>query len=252
MFLEAVSRGVEIDAIVMEDVFYEKGLSPALEQVFSDYEDSLGAKKEAAGILPSDINIVWSGFFKHLITTATSCGMVATGVQIEATIDNVLEDCRRRKAEGLPSTVVILEGIQDPGNLGTIIRSALAFEASGVILTKGTVDPYNPKVVRSAMGALFDIPVVLDASLQDTVAMLKAEGFSVCALNPEAEQSLSQAKLPSDLVLLLGNEGAGLSQTATALADLDLKINISPLIESLNVSIAAAVVLFHLANDKNR
>jgi TrmH family RNA methyltransferase len=101
------------------------------------------------------------------------------------------------------------------------------------------------------MGALFDLPVVVDADLVETLKMLKGAGFAVCSLNPEATTSLTACPAkpwPGKLALLLGNEGAGLSAEAEALADLDLKIEISAQIESLNVSIAAAIVLFHLAN----
>ena len=148
------------------------------------------------------------------------------------------------------SILVVLDSVQDPGNLGSIIRSALAFDAKGIILSRGTVDPYNAKVVRAAMGALFDLPVVVDSDLVDTLKLLKTAGFALCSLNPEAQTCLTgdlQKPWPDKIALILGNEGAGLSPEATALADLDLKIEISPRIESLNVSIAAAIVLFQLA-----
>lgn len=237
ILLEAIARGINVEAVVLEDEYFQKGISQALEDVLANQD-----------YFPEGINLAPPNLFKDLITTSTSCGLVAVAQPRTSTMEALLSACDQQ------ATVVVLEAVQDPGNLGSIIRSALAFGASGLILSRGTVDPYNPKVVRAAMGALFDLPVVVEADLVETLRMLKEAGFAVCSLNPEAKVSLTSisfgqgAELPGSLALLLGNEGSGLSPECTALADFDIRIEINAQIESLNVSIAAAIVLFHLAN----
>jgi len=241
ILLEALARGIEIEAVVLEADYFQKGISKALEDALTDEE-----------LFDEGINLVPPGLFKDLITTTTSCGLVAVARPRTATLQEVLAASTDTDTSAGTSSsshcLVILEGVQDPGNLGSIMRSALAFGASALILSRGTVDPYNPKVVRAAMGALFDLPVVVDVDLTEALPLVKNAGYTVCALNPEAEKSLTETELPPKLALLLGNEGAGLSEAADDLADLDLNIEIAPEIESLNVSIAAAIVLFHLAN----
>jgi len=254
IFLEAVARGIDIEAVVLETEYFQKGISQVLEDVLADPD-----------FLPEGISLAPPNLFRDLITTTTSCGLVAVARQRVSSLDIVLGIATdigskiptdigsdARTDIGSPpfptATLLILEGVQDPGNLGSIMRSALAFSVSGLILSRGTVDPFNPKVVRSAMGALFDLPIVLGQDLQETLPLLKKAGFALCSLNPEASQSLTEAKLPAKLALILGNEGGGLSPEATAAADFDLRIDMSDRIESLNVSIASAIVLFHLAN----
>ncbi len=237
LLLEAVARGIEIEAVVLETEYFQKGISQALEFVLADHQ-----------YFPEGINLAPPSLFKDLITTTTSCGLIAAARCRTASLDQLLSTDANK---GGHSTVIILEAVQDPGNLGSIMRSALAFCAAGLILGRGTVDLYNPKVVRSAMGALFDLPIVEGADLTETVSALKQAGFTVCSLNPEAPKALTDPATPAwegKVAFLLGNEGAGLSAQVSALADFDLRIDMSNQIESLNVSIAAAIVLFHRYN----
>jgi TrmH family RNA methyltransferase len=232
IIVEALERGLKIEALVADERFFENEYS-GLEHSLTPFEAL------------DEINVVPTSLFRDLYTTATSCGVVALAVPPQSSLEAIVEAAAERRASGKPNSIVLLENIQDPGNLGTIIRSALAFDATAVILSHGTVDPYNPKVVRAAMGALFELPVLTQANL-GTIQTLKSEGFALVTLNPEAKTNLRETKLPADLILLLGNEGAGLSDEATAEADFDLRIEMSNRIESLNVSIAAALVLGHV------
>jgi TrmH family RNA methyltransferase len=247
ILLEAVTRGITIEAVVLETDYFERGISQALETVLADQT-----------YFPEGINLAPPNLFRDLVTTSTSCGLVAAAYPRTTALEALLV-AHNHANHGAPeqTTLVVLEAVQDPGNLGSIIRSALAFGVSGLILGRGTVDPYNTKVVRAAMGALFDLPVVVDVDLNETIKTLKCAGFAVCALNPEAKDSLTaiffaQNRDPAHdngkLALLLGNEGAGLSAETSALADFDVRIEMSDQIESLNVSVAAAIMLFHLSN----
>lgn len=144
---------------------------------------------------------------------------------------------------GPGSPVVILDAVQDPGNVGTIIRTALAFGAAGVIALPGTVDLHSPKVVRSSAGAVFRLPLAelqLDALpdwLDRTGASLQVTAMD--GVHPAGSDDRGVA-------VVLGNEGAGVSDAVMAMAERRITIPIAPEVESLNVGIAAAVILHEL------
>jgi TrmH family RNA methyltransferase len=140
--------------------------------------------------------------------------------------------------------IVFCVGVQDPGNLGTIIRSADAFGASGVILSKGTVDLYNPKVVRSTMGSLFHLPIVNTEDELETIEHLKQKNVKIVATTVSAPKTCYEADLKQSLAILVGNEGAGLEKQVVKLADEEVKIPMAGQAESLNVGVSTAVLLY--------
>ncbi len=138
--------------------------------------------------------------------------------------------------------------MRDPGNLGTIIRAADAAGADAVILTGRTVDPYNPKVVRSTTGSLFHVPVAVDLELADVVARMHETGLRVVAADVEGEDFLaSRDRLAEPTAWLFGNEARGLDDEALAHADLSLRLPIYGRAESLNLATAASVCLYETA-----
>ncbi|MBK7594237.1 MAG: RNA methyltransferase [Gemmatimonadetes bacterium] len=139
--------------------------------------------------------------------------------------------------------VVILDGVQDPGNVGTIARTALAFGASGIVALPGTVDLTNPKVVRAAMGALFLVPH-LHADDVATFAWLKQHHVTPWATTMDGEPLGGAPEV--SIALLLGNEGAGLRPELVARAERCVAIPIAPEAESLNVAIAAGILLYQV------
>lgn len=146
---------------------------------------------------------------------------------------------------------VILENLQDPGNLGTIIRSSHAFGASGVLLTKGCVDLYSPKVVRSTMSSLFRIPVVLDYEIEEYMDYLSAKGVSLYATNlSECAQSLCDITFANKVALIMGNEGAGISETVKSQVDQHLIIPMPGGAESLNASVATSICLYEVMKQR--
>lgn len=145
------------------------------------------------------------------------------------------------------SRVLVLDAIQDPGNLGTLIRTADAAGFEAVIAGKGTVDPYNDKVLRSTQGSIFHLPV-FQGELHEWLPRMKHEGFSVWATslrNAEEYQTLEPA---SPVALLVGNEGAGVQEEYLQLADQNVKIPIFGQAESLNVAIASGILMYYLRN----
>ncbi len=144
--------------------------------------------------------------------------------------------------------IAICEEVRDPGNLGTIIRAADAAGADAVILTGRTVDPYNPKVVRSTTGSLFHVPVAVDLELPDVVARMHEAGLRVVAADVEGEDFLaSRDRLAEPTAWLFGNEARGLDDDALAQADLALRLPIYGRAESLNLATAASVCLYETA-----
>lgn len=140
--------------------------------------------------------------------------------------------------------ILVLDGIQDPGNAGTIVRTAAALGASGVVALPGTVDPWNPKVVRGAMGALFRCPVV-QAAQQELFDFLETEAISLWGAAADGE-AIGRGQAPERLAIALGNEGAGLTDAVRERCDALVSIPIEPAVESLNVAVAAGIILHEL------
>lgn len=147
-------------------------------------------------------------------------------------------------AAGRRGPVVVLDGVQDPGNVGTIVRCAAASGAAAVVLGRGTADLYNAKTLRATMGALFRVPA-LEADLAELLPEAKRRGAALYGTSLQADTSCYELDLTgSDVWLLFGNEGAGLSPEVQALVDRTMIIPMTGYAESLNVAMAATVLLF--------
>ncbi len=144
---------------------------------------------------------------------------------------------------------VILEHLQDPGNLGTIIRSA---EAAGfaVIMDRGTVDIYSPKVVRSTMGAIYRVPFLYTDDLAETIRTLRGRGVHVYAAHLRGERAYDREIYTGACAFLIGNESAGLTDATADLADAYIRIPMLGHVESLNASVAASVLMFETARQR--
>ncbi len=141
---------------------------------------------------------------------------------------------------------MFLDAVSDPGNLGTILRSAEAMGASGVVLGGGTVDPFNPKVVRASAGALFHVPVVEGASLDE----VKALGYRVLATSSHEQagsQNLHEADLSGAVCVVLGSEAHGVSAEHSSSVDGWIRIDHAGRAESLNVAMAATIISYEMA-----
>jgi len=180
----------------------------------------------------SDVVILHRDVFASAVDTASPQGIAATILLPEPKIP--------APAEG---TVLVLEEIQDPGNLGTLLRSAEAFGAQQVMVTPGTANQWNPKVMRASAGSVFRVPV-LRASLQTIAEQLKQQGSTLyAAVAPEpGTVSLLETKFAPNCALLIGNEGAGLSAAALALAH--HRVRIPCAVESLNAAVAGSTLLY--------
>ena len=174
--------------------------------------------------------------------TVTPQGFLAVARQNPTALKDVF-------AEG-PRLIAILEEVRDPGNLGTIIRAADAAGADAVILTGRTVDPYNPKVVRSTTGSLFHLPIAVGAELEDVIERAQGAGLRVIAADVKGEDLLearAQGVLAQPTAWLFGNEAHGLEDSALELVDTALRLPIYGQAESLNLATAASVCLYESA-----
>jgi TrmH family RNA methyltransferase len=191
-----------------------------------------------------DVELVSEAALAAMADTRTPQGILAVARQAPARMRSLFEDARLG---------VILDEVQDPGNAGTVIRAADAAGADAVALTSGSVDPYNPKVVRATTGSLFHLTVATGAAVTDAVAAARAAGLQVLAADMagEALPDLGEA-LARPTVWLFGNEARGLSAEARRAADRTVAVPIYGAAESLNLGTAAAVCLYATAFEQRR
>ncbi len=145
---------------------------------------------------------------------------------------------------------VLVDKIQDPGNVGTIIRTAHASGALGVIVTKGTADIYNEKTLRSTMGSIFHVPIIEDPYLS-SVQRLKENGFNLIVSSLDTDKNFYDINLKEKAIIVVGNEGNGVSEELINLADVKVKIPMPGNAESLNVSVAASIMMFEAVRQKS-
>jgi TrmH family RNA methyltransferase len=153
------------------------------------------------------------------------------------------------KIDYTEDVIVVLDGIQDPGNLGTILRTIDSVGLKQVIVSKETADSYNPKVVRSTMGAIFRVNIIESENLIDTLKNMKKHKYKVMATSLETENSIYDIDYTKK-VLVIGNEANGVSQDILDYADEKIKIPMLGKTESLNASVATAVILYEYVRNK--
>ncbi|HEV2021528.1 MAG TPA: RNA methyltransferase [Terriglobales bacterium] len=185
-------------------------------------------------ILPDDV-------FSSAAATETPQGVAALVKFKDFDLDDVLRAPR--------PLLVVLAGVQDPGNLGTVVRSAEAFGANGVLLAEKTAGRFNPKAVRASAGSIFRVPVV-EVKLTEAAAKLREHGLRLVATSSHQGTPVDQAELAGALAIFLGSEGAGLPRDAVNLIDEVIAIPHSPRVESLNAGIAASILLYEAARQR--
>lgn len=153
--------------------------------------------------------------------------------------------CYKKHEDTIGNRVIILDGVQDPGNLGTIIRSAVAFNFDTVVLSKNMVDLYNPKVIRSTKGMLFNVNIIrreLDEFI-NTLSEYEVIGTDVVNGN-----NIRDIDIPSKVALVIGNEGRGISESVKSLCNKFIYIDMNSMCESLNASVAASILMYEVNN----
>lgn len=173
---------------------------------------------------------------RHLSDTRTPQGVTALVKKQETPLEEIL-------ARDENPCLFLLENLQDPGNMGTILRTSEGAGVSGIIINRESVDPYNPKVIRSTMGAIFRMPFVVVDDFEDVLRRLKEEGVRTFAAHLDGEDFYRQ-DYRGGCAFFIGNEGNGLSEELAARADGRIRIPMKGQVESLNAAVAATVLMY--------
>lgn len=189
------------------------------------------------------IHYVSDSVFKKISTTVTPQGVMAIVKKKNFDVDKIIN---KRNA-----LFVILDCLQDPGNLGTIIRSAVAFGVDGIFVSKNSIDVFSDKVVRSTMGAIFKVPIIIECNILKTIENLKNKNITVYSLDLKAENYISQIKFNQSVAIIIGNEAKGIEKDVIEKSDEKIKIKMTKNIESLNASVACSIALYEISKQKN-
>jgi TrmH family RNA methyltransferase len=208
------------------------GVPGALETLFVDDElTPLAVQARQAGV---DVHEVSDDVVRALTSTVTPQGLVGVASYLDQGLDDLSDD----------GCIPILHEVRDPGNAGTVLRSADAAGAGGVVFTASSVDVYNPKTVRSSAGSLFHLPVVRGTETPDAIDALKERGFRVLAMASDGADDLYRSDLSGPLAFVFGNEAHGLPPDIVDRADGSVRVPQAGHAESLNLAAAATVCLF--------
>lgn len=226
---EAIRSGLKFRAIF----FRESAPSMAerlLPQIGSHVETLLIPDKIFDGAVPSD----------------TPQGVAALVRLRDFSVDDILERLQI-------GPVIVVVGLQDPGNMGTILRSAEAFGSAGVVLGEGTVSPFNTKVIRASAGSIFRLPLVLQKTsggIEGIIAKFRDQAVRLIATSSHKGTPLDQAHLTGPSAVFIGGEGSGLPRNLMAQVDELVAIPHSPQVESLNAGVAGSIVLYEAARQR--
>jgi TrmH family RNA methyltransferase len=222
---EAIRSGLRFRA-----VFFSESAVPRAEKLLSQ----LGAQVET--LLLAD------KLFSSAVPSDAPQGVAALARWKELSREDVL-------AKSPAGPILVIAGVQDPGNLGTILRSAEAFGAGGVLLGEGTVSPYNPKVVRASAGSVFRVPLAR-TKLSESLGWMKDHGLRLVGTASHKGTPLDQAKMAGPLAIFVGSEGSGLPRDLIKEMNDVVAIPQVPEVESLNVGVAASIVLYEVMRQK--
>lgn len=186
--------------------------------------------------------VVSTEVFAKMSDTKTPQGVLCIMKWPEYSLSDIL-----REQKGV---YVLLEDLQDPGNLGTIIRTAEGAGVTGVIMTRETVDIFNPKVIRATMGSIYRVPFIYVDSIAEAVSELQESGIKVYAAHLKGKQYYNQFDYTLGTAFLIGNEGNGLKETTAELADVYVKIPMAGKVESLNAAIATSLFMYETARQR--
>lgn len=223
MFEEARASGLLVKAYMSESFYQERAM---IQEFFT-------------GLL---YEVVTDAVFNQVTDTMTPQGIMGT---VQTPVYTLSRICEKSDA-----FVLLLEDIRDPGNLGTIIRTAEGAGVSGIILNRSCADVLQPKVVRSTMGSIYRVPYYEAEDLAGIITKLKTEGFELYAAHLSGLSYDTKGGFLGKCGLLIGNEAGGLSEKVAALADKLIKIPMAGKVESLNAAIAAAILMYEAARQR--
>ncbi len=214
-------------------LFLVEGLHLVLEAYKKGYIEELILEQDELLSLDVETIYVTKDIIKVISTLITPTNVMAVCRKI-STIDNI------------GSKLLLIDGIQDPGNLGTIIRSAVAFDIDTIVLGKNTVDIYNEKCIRASQGMIFHINII-EQELLTFIPKLNDLGYKILGTKVTHGKRLQELEKLSKYALVIGNEGSGISEEIAELCDDLIYIEMNSVCESLNVSVACSIILYQLS-----
>lgn len=244
LIADALRSGLEAEALLVS------------ESAESQAESILRAAGETeSGISRSHILRTTDKLFQSVAGTETPQGVAALFRQRSGNLEDVLRG--PGEVREAPPLAVVLAEIQDPGNVGTIVRSAEGFGATGVISTRGTADPWSPKALRASAGAALRLPVLRGMAISVLLVQLRIAGVKIYATSAVSTTAAdhfgvsTEADLREPAAIFIGNEGAGLPAEMKRAADAVIAIPILANVESLNAAVAASIVLYEAAKQRH-
>lgn len=196
-------------------------------------------RASACGIRPE---LVSDGVFSHLSDTQTPQGILCVVRQLSYSLEEV--------ADASCPHMLVLDRLQDPGNVGTILRTAEGAGVTGILLDGECADIYNPKTIRSTMGSIFRMPFYYIQDLEEGIRYLKKRGICTYAAHLEGKRAYDEEDYRKPCAFLIGNEGNGLRPEIADLADTYIRIPMAGEVESLNAAIASAVLMFEAGRQR--
>ena len=232
-----------------QNVFVVEGVKmfreAPLDWIVKTYVSSEFFKKEEASCLEGrDYEVVEERVFKTMSDTQTPQGILSIIKQPAYDLQNILS-----KENPL---LMVLENLQDPGNLGTIMRTAEGAGVSAVLMSRETVDIFNPKTIRSTMGSIYRVPFLYIEDLKTILPLLKEKGIRTYAAHLKGTQSYDEKDFTGGTAFLIGNEGNGLTDELSDLADEYLRIPMYGQLESLNAAVASAILMYETQRQRRK
>ena len=235
---EYVVEGIRMVSEVPADLLVKIYMSERFQNNNSEYVKELVKKQ---GISDDSIEIVADNVFDRMSQTQTPQGIMAV-VRMK---DNSLSDM----LSGNP-LLILVENLQDPGNLGTIIRMGEGAGVTGVIMSPNTVDIYNPKTIRSTMGSIFRVPFIYVQDFGEAVSECQKSGVKVYAAHLDGKNTYLGEDYSTPTAFLIGNEGNGLTDDITKQADTLIRIPMEGEVESLNAAIACTILTYEAVRQR--
>ncbi|MFQ7310978.1 MAG: 23S rRNA (guanosine(2251)-2'-O)-methyltransferase RlmB [Sellimonas sp.] len=191
--------------------------------------------------------VVSDKVFEHMSDTKTPQGVLAVVKRQEYLLEEMLKE-----KEGKKPFLIVLDNLQDPGNLGTIVRTAEGAGVTGIILSRESVDFYQPKTIRSTMGSVYRMPVLYVEDLEETIKKMKGCGIHVYAAHLDDSRYYDEEDYTEGTAFLIGNEGNGLRGEISAAADRKIKIPMYGQVESLNAAMAAGILMYEACRQRRK
>lgn len=245
MFEEAPLDGIR--EVYCSEGFWEQVQNG--DGIYKGIGEKLSACRER-GVLVEQVS---EEVLRHAADTQTPQGILFVMEQLRYSLEEMVEKAvRKEREEGRAPLFLLLEDIQDPGNLGTMIRTGEGAGVDGIIMSKGTVDIYNPKTIRSTMGSLYRVPFCYVQELEEAIGLLQKNHIAVYAAHLKGERYFDEVVYERGSAFLIGNEGNGLKEGTADKADVYLKIPMEGRLESLNAAVAAALLMYQASGYRRK